>query len=144
MTTFLEFSTWAWIACVFIVIKCIFKYLSWLYYDKDKTLRAAVQQAWDYLSKNSYFEVARTALERLYDRLAGIFHKRIRFFYLFLLFLLLNAASLWLGKYFFVIDPEELKALISSLNELATPEDTRYYNTRDSNLLTAVDSTQKR
>jgi hypothetical protein len=27
MTTFLEFSTWAWIAGVFVVIKCIFKHL---------------------------------------------------------------------------------------------------------------------
>ncbi len=123
MKAFLEISTWAWIAGVFIVIKCIFKYLSWLYHDKDKTLRAAAQQAWDYLSQHSYFEVARAALETLYDRLAGIFQKRIRFFYLFLFFLLLNAASLCLGKYFFGIDPAELKALASSLNELVPSDD---------------------
>lgn len=79
MKVFLEISTWAWIAGVFIVIKLIFNYLSWLYHDKDKPLRDTVQQAWDYLSQHSYFEVARAALERLYDRLAGIFQKRIRF-----------------------------------------------------------------
>ena len=101
MTTFLEISTWAWIAGVFIVIKCIFKYLAWLYHDKDKTLRDAVRLTWDYLSQHTYFEVARAALQRLYDRLAGIFQKRIRFLYLFLFFLLLNAASLFLGKWHF-------------------------------------------
>ena len=109
MTTFLEISTWAWIAGVFIVIKCIFKYLAWLYHDKDKTLRDAVRLTWDYLSQHSYFEVARAALQRLYNRLAGIFQKRIRFLYLFLFFLLLNAASLYLGKFFSDIDPAELK-----------------------------------
>ncbi len=122
MTAFLEISTWAWIAGVFIVIKCIFNYLSWLYHDKDKTLKASFQQAWDYLSKHTYFEVARAALERLYDRLAAIFQKRIRFLYLFLFFLFLNAASLSLGKYFFGIDPAELKALTLSLNKLAHPD----------------------
>ena len=110
MKTFLEISTWAWIAGVFILIKCIFKYLAWLYHDKDKSLRDAVRLTWDYLSQHTYFEVARAALQRLYDRLAGIFQKRIRFLYLFLFFLLLNAASLCLGKYFFGIDPAELKA----------------------------------
>jgi hypothetical protein len=121
MTAFLKISTWAWIAGVFIVIKCIFKYLAFLFYDKDKTLRDAVikcifkylaflfydkdktlrdaiRLAWDYLSQHTYFEVARAALQRLYDRLAAIFQKRGRFFYLFLFFLLLNAASLSLGK----------------------------------------------
>ena len=52
MTAFLKISTWAWIAGVFIVIKCIFKYLAFLFYDKDKTLRDAVRLAWDYLSKH--------------------------------------------------------------------------------------------
>jgi len=98
MTTFLEISTWAWIAGVFIVIKGIFKYLAWLYHDKDKSLWDAVRLTWDYLSQHSYIEVARAALKRLYDRLAGIFQKRIRFLYLFLFFLLINAASLCLGK----------------------------------------------
>jgi len=123
MTTFLKISTWAWIAGVFIVIKCIFKYLVWLYHDKDKPLRDAVRLTWDYLSQHTYFEVARAALQRLYNRLAGIFQKRIRFFYLFLFFLLINAASLCLGNYFFGIDPEELKALTSILNELVPPDE---------------------
>jgi len=123
MTAFLKISTWAWIDGVFIVIKCIFKYLAWLYHDKDKTLRDAVRLTWDYLSQHTYFEVARAVLKRLYDRLAGIFQKRIRSFYLFLFFLLLNAASLWLGKYLFGIDPTELKALLSSLNELVPSGD---------------------
>ena len=122
MAAFLEISTWAWIAGVFIVIKCIFKYLAWLYNDKDKTLRDAVRLTWDYLSQHTYFEVARAALQRLYDRLAGIFQKRIRFFYLFLFFLLLNAASLCLGKYFFGIDPTELKTLYASLDKLISPD----------------------
>ncbi|MBC8469824.1 MAG: hypothetical protein H8D56_10160 [Planctomycetes bacterium] len=122
MTAFLKISTWAWIAGVFIVIKCIFKYLAWLYHDKDKPLRDGVRLTWDYLSQHTYFEVARAALQRLYDRLAGIFQKKIRFLYLFLFFLLLNAASLCLGKYFFGIDLAELKALTTSLNELVPPD----------------------
>ena len=99
MTAFLIASTWIWIAGVFIVIKGIFKYLAWLYYDKDKSLRDAIRLTWDYLSQHTYFEVARAALERLYDRLTVIFQIRIRFLYLFLFFILLNAASLCLGKY---------------------------------------------
>ena len=118
MTAFLKASTWIWIAGVFIVIKCIFKYLAWLYHDKDKSLRDTVRLTWDYLSQHTYFEVARSALERLYVRLAGIFQIRIRLFYLFLFFLLLNAASLWLGKYLVGINTVELKSRISVLNEL--------------------------
>ncbi|MCP4256308.1 MAG: hypothetical protein GY774_02135 [Planctomycetes bacterium] len=105
MTAFLKASTWIWIAGVFIVIKCIFKYLAWLYHDKDKSLRDAVRLTWDYLSQHTYFEVAQAALEKLYNRLAGIFQKRIRFLYLFLFFLLLNAASLLYRKYLIDVDP---------------------------------------
>jgi hypothetical protein len=123
MTAFLKASTWIWIAGVFIVIKCIFKYLAWLYHDKDKPLRDAVRQAQDYLSQHTYFEVARAALQRLYNRLAGIFQKRTRFLYLFLFFLLLNAASLWLGKYFFGFDSSELEALTTDMNRLAHVSD---------------------
>jgi hypothetical protein len=78
----------------------------------------AVRLTWDYPSQHTYFEVARAALERLYNRLAGIFQKRIRFFYLFIFFLLLNASSLCLGKYLFDIDPEAIKVLITHLNAL--------------------------
>ena len=76
MTAFLGISTWIWIAGVFIVIKCIFKYLAWLYHDKDKPLRDAVRLTWDYLSQHTYFEVVRAALQRLYNRLAAIFQKK--------------------------------------------------------------------
>ena len=65
MTTFLEISTWAWIVGVFIVIKCIFKYLTWLYHDKDKTLRDAVRLTWDYLSQHTYFEVAQGCTSKI-------------------------------------------------------------------------------
>lgn len=111
MTAFLKASTWIWIAGVFIVIKCIFKYLAWLYHDKDKSLRDAVQLTWDYLSQHTYFEIARAALQRLYDRLAGIFQKKIRFLYLFLFFLFLNAAYLCPGKCHFSYDPFFVRVL---------------------------------
>lgn len=119
METVLEFS--AWMAGVFIVIKIVFKYLAWLYHDKDKTLRENVERAGDYVSEHSYFDVMKRALARLYERLGGIFQKKIRFLYLFLLFLLLNSVSLLLARYWIGIDLAEARHTLLTLRNLITP-----------------------
>ena len=120
MAAFFEISTWIWIAGVFLGIKLIFRYLAWLYYDKDKTLRENVERARNYLSQHSYFGIVRGVLARLYDRLSNIFQRKIRFLYLFLLFFFLNLASFWLGRYVIGINPAELKTLLLSLGGLIT------------------------
>lgn len=118
MAAFLEISTLIWIAGVFFLIKYTFKYLAWLYYDKDRTLRENIEQVWDYLSQHNYFEVMKAALARLYDRLSNIFQRRIRFLYLFLLFFFLNLVSLWLARCLIGINLAELKALLGLFPEL--------------------------
>lgn len=120
MAAFFEISTWIWIAGAFLGVKFIFKYLAWLYYDKEKTLRENVERVRNYLSQHSYFEIIRGVLARLYDRLSNIFQRKIRFLYLFLLFFFLNLVSLWLGRYVIGINPAELKTLLLSLGGLIT------------------------
>ena len=119
MSALFDTNTWVVAAAVFCVIKLIFWYLGWLFHDKDKPLRENVEQLRDYLSKHSYFEAMRDTLARLYEHLNNYFQaKKVRFLYLFLLFLLINLISLGLGRYWFGINPAEIKTLLSSLDKV--------------------------
>jgi len=113
----IEVSTWFWIAGVFTIIKLIFKYLSWLYFDKDEVFRDSVQRAWDYVSGHSYFEIVKAVFRRLYARIELIFHKRMRFVYLFAILLLVNLASLQLAESIAGSEISSLKKLISLYSE---------------------------
>jgi len=106
-----------WLAAaagVFIVIKLIFRYLDWLFYDKDKTLKENVYRAWEYLSQHSYFEIIKFSLARLYERLSNVFQKKIRFLYLFILFFFLNIVSILAGDFLFDFNVVELNNVIQN------------------------------
>ena len=118
MESLLKISTWVWIAGVFVIIKVVFRYLAWLYYDKDKTLRENLDRAWAYLSQHSYFEIMKFALAKLHDRLSKIFKKRIRFIYLFFLFFLLNLVSLLLVTNLFSFNPSNLQSQLQGTDYL--------------------------